>query len=65
MVSQNWNNQLNTMEENNILDKDLYAESIRAALEVDFLNNREEVRMYATSLYNAMMWAKNHTNKVK
>lgn len=53
------------MEENNILDKDLYAESIRAALEVDFLNNREEVRMYATSLYNAMMWAKNHTNKVK
>lgn len=58
MVSQIWNNILKTMEENNMLDQDLYSESIRVALEVDFLSSKEEIKMYATSLYNAMIWGR-------
>lgn len=46
------------MEENNMLDQDLYSESIRVALEVDFLSSKEEIKMYATSLYNAMIWGR-------
>ena len=46
------------MEENNMLDQDLYSESIRVALEVDFLISKEEIKMYATSLYNAMIWGR-------
>ena len=43
--------------ENNI-DQDLYAESLKAALKVDFLTSGEELKLYATSIYNAAMWSK-------
>ena len=37
----------------NNIDKNLYAESMIKALRVDFLANSEELRLYATSIYNA------------
>ena len=35
------------------LDQNLYAESMKKALRVDFISNSEELRLYATSIYNA------------
>ncbi len=37
--------------ENNI-SQSLYAESKKKALQVDFLTNNEELRLYATKIYN-------------
>ena len=37
----------------NYIDQNLYAESMKMALRVDFLANSEELRLYATSIYNA------------
>lgn len=51
--------------EDNILDKDLYITAMKEALKVEFLENNEEIKMYATSLYNAMIWGRNHTVKSK
>lgn len=34
----------------NYIDQNLYAESMKMALRVDFLANSEELRLYATSL---------------
>ena len=42
----------------NNIDQDLYAESMQMALQVDFLINSEELRLYATSIYNASIWSK-------
>lgn len=42
----------------NKIDQDLYAESLKAALKVDFLTCSEELRLYATSIYNAAMWGR-------
>lgn len=42
----------------NNIDKNLYAESMRKALRVDFLANSEELRLYATSIYNASIWSR-------
>lgn len=42
----------------NDIDQGLYAESTKAALQVDFLTNSEELRLYATSLYNASIWSR-------
>lgn len=46
------------MKENNILNKEIYAEAMIAASKVDFLESKDEIKMYATSLYNAMMWGR-------
>ena len=46
------------MKENNILNKEIYTEAMIAASKVDFLESKEEVEMYATSLYNAMIWGR-------
>lgn len=48
------------------IDQDLYAESLKTALKVDFLTNSEELRLYATSIYNASIWSRevNKRNKV-
>ena len=43
------------MKENNILNKEIYTEAMIAASKVDFLESKEEIKMYATSLYNAMI----------
>lgn len=40
------------------IDQNLYAESLKAALKVDFLTSSEELRLYATSIYNASMWGR-------
>lgn len=53
------------MKENNILNKEIYAEAVIAASKVDFLESKDEIKMYATSLYNAVMWGRNHTVKAK
>ena len=44
------------MEKN--FNQDLYAEAIKKALKVDFISNNEELKLYAVSLYNAMIWAR-------
>ena len=46
------------MKENNILNKEMYKEAMIAASKVDFLESKEEIKMYATSLYNAMIWGR-------
>ena len=43
------------MKENNILNKEIYKEAMIAASKVDFLESKDEIKMYATSLYNAVM----------
>lgn len=53
------------MKENNILNKEIYTEAMIAASKVDFLESKDEIKMYATSLYNAVMWGRNHTVKAK
>lgn len=40
------------------IDQSLYAESLKAALKVDFLTSSEELRLYATSIYNAFVWSR-------
>lgn len=40
------------------IDQELYAESLKAALKVDFLTSSEELRLYATSIYNAATWSR-------
>lgn len=47
------------------IDKEVYVKAMKEALKVDFLESKEEIKMYATSLYNAMIWGRNHTVKVK
>lgn len=47
------------------INKDLYAKAMKDALKVDFLDSKEEIKLYAASLYNAMIWGRNHTVKVK
>lgn len=42
----------------NNIDQNLYAESMKTALQVAFLINSEELRLYATSIYNASIWGK-------
>lgn len=42
----------------NDIDQDLYAESMKVGLQVDFLTNSEELRLYATSIYNASIWSR-------
>ncbi len=42
----------------NYIDQNLYAESMKMALRVDFLANSEELRLYAASIYNASIWSR-------
>lgn len=49
----------------NNIDKNLYAESMIKALRVDFLANSEELRLYATSIYNASIWSREVDKKIK
>jgi hypothetical protein len=42
----------------NYIDQNLYGESMKMALRVDFLANSEELRLYATSIYNASIWSR-------
>jgi hypothetical protein len=51
--------------EDNTLDQNLYTTAMKEALKVEFLESNEEIKLYATSLYNAMVWGRNHTVKVK
>ena len=39
-------------------DTNVYSQAIKAALKVDFLENSEELFLYAGALYSAMMWGK-------
>ena len=50
--------------ENNI-NQSLCAESMKKALQVDFLTNSEELRLYATSIYNASIWSREVDKKNK
>ncbi|GAA6434522.1 hypothetical protein K140096H11_30160 [Bacteroides intestinalis] len=50
--------------ENNI-NHSLYAESMKKAFRVDFLTNSEELRLYATSIYNASIWSREVDKKNK
>ncbi len=45
------------------IDKELWIDAKCAALRVDFLTTHEELRLYASSIYLAMMWGKNHTKQ--
>lgn len=47
------------------IDQELYAESLKAALKVDFLTCSEELRLYAASIYNAVMWGREVDRKNK
>lgn len=49
----------------NNIDQNLYAESMKTALRVDFLVNSEELRLYAASIYNASIWGKEVDRKNK
>jgi len=40
------------------INKDLYAKAMKDALKVDFLDSKEEIKLYAASLYNAMIWGR-------
>lgn len=40
------------------IDQNLYADSLKAALKVDFLESSTELKLYTVSIYNAMMWGK-------
>lgn len=40
------------------IDQNLYADSLKAALKVDFLKSSKELKLYAASIYNASMWAR-------
>lgn len=42
----------------NNIDPNLYADSMKAALGVDFLTSGEELKLYATSIYNAYIWGR-------
>ena len=42
----------------NNIDQNLYAESMKMALRVDFLANSEELRLYTASIYNASIWSR-------
>ena len=44
--------------EDNTLDQDLYTTAMKEALKVEFLESNEEIKLYAASLYNAMIWGK-------
>ena len=50
--------------EDNTLDQNLYTTAMKEALKVEFLESNEEIKLYAASLYNAMIWGRNHTVKV-
>lgn len=40
------------------IDQDLYADSLKAALKVDFLKSSKELKLYAASIYNASVWGR-------
>lgn len=44
--------------EDNTLDQNLYTTAMKEALKVEFLENNKEIKLYATSLYNAMIWGR-------
>jgi len=48
-----------------MIDKNVYSEALRAALKVDFLENSEELLLYAGALYSAMMWGRGIDEKNK
>lgn len=41
-------------------NKELWATAMRAALRVEFITSIKELSLYAKSLYQAMLWAKEH-----
>ena len=40
------------------IDKNVYSEAIKMTLKVGFLENSEELFLYAGALYSSMMWGK-------
>ena len=46
------------------INNDLLAKSYELAMKVDFLETSQEVRMYAESLCEAMMWGKKIDNNI-
>jgi hypothetical protein len=47
------------------LNQNLYAEAMKKALKIDFISNSEELRLYATSIYNASIWSREVERKNK
>ena len=39
-------------------DTNVYSEALKEALRVDFLENSEELFLYAKAIYSAMMWSR-------
>ena len=46
------------------IDQNLYADSLKAALKVDFLKSSKELKLYAVSIYNASMWGREIDKKL-
>ena len=44
-------------------DSDVYSQSIKMALKVEFLANSEELFLYAGALYSAMIWGRGIDDK--
>lgn len=40
------------------IDNDIYSQAIGMALKVDFLTTSEELFLYASGIYSAMMWGR-------
>lgn len=47
------------------IDNNFYAESLKYALKVGFISSSEELRLYATAIYNAMVWGREIDRKNK
>lgn len=40
------------------IDNEVLADSMRSALRVEFLTTREELFLYVTAIYSAIMWGR-------
>lgn len=47
------------------MNDNLYSKAIKEALKVEFLANSEELFLYASALYSAMMWGRGIDEKNK
>lgn len=47
------------------LDQKLLADSMKSALKVEFLANCEELFLYASAIYSAMVWSRSIDEKNK
>lgn len=47
------------------IDQKLYADSLKEALKVDFLESSTELKLYTVSIYNASVWGREVDEKNK